>query len=258
VRLLLSLIRISSPLARTKRVYHTALAANPEKPKFKRKKNFSGSLILRIIMAIKKIFYIGRLFLITSFACFLLSTQASASDFARLSNCEQMNSSIVVVKIVSVIEKSSEIKILCRDNQGLKRQKKIVVPPALKNDLENLNLKGGELVSFSYDAKKILQEFSWAREEPAWWFRVVLGGVVGSTIWLIFITLLRVGNTEKPSWNPWNITIGQDGRYSNSKTQMFSWFFVLLISYISIIILRSWYGGLDFFGGVSIPQNLGR
>jgi len=56
--------------------------------------------------------------------------------------------------------------------------------------------------------------------------------------------------------HPLNWILGQDGRYSNSKFQIATWFFVLVATYLSTVFLRVWYGGCDFIGGVNIPQNL--
>jgi len=56
--------------------------------------------------------------------------------------------------------------------------------------------------------------------------------------------------------NPIKLTIGEDGRYSNSKFQIATWFFVLLVTYIATICMRIWFAGCDFIGGVNIPQNL--
>jgi hypothetical protein len=56
--------------------------------------------------------------------------------------------------------------------------------------------------------------------------------------------------------NPLKLTIGEDGRYSNSKFQIAVWFFVLLVTYIATMCMRVWFAGCDFIGGVNIPQNL--
>jgi hypothetical protein len=56
--------------------------------------------------------------------------------------------------------------------------------------------------------------------------------------------------------NPLKLTIGEDGRYSNSKFQIAVWFFVLVVTYLTTLILRIWYAGCDFIGGVNIPTNL--
>ena len=57
-------------------------------------------------------------------------------------------------------------------------------------------------------------------------------------------------------FNPWQLIIGEDNRYSNSKFQMAVWFFVLITSYIAALWLRLRSGGWDFVGGVDIPKNL--
>jgi len=55
---------------------------------------------------------------------------------------------------------------------------------------------------------------------------------------------------------PLNLILGEDNRYSNSKFQIATWFFVLLSTYLATVVLRIWYGKCDFIGGVDIPQNI--
>jgi len=55
---------------------------------------------------------------------------------------------------------------------------------------------------------------------------------------------------------PLRFIVGADNRYSNSKTQLAVWFWVVLSSYLAAVLFRLWYAGWDFFGGVNIPQNL--
>jgi hypothetical protein len=55
---------------------------------------------------------------------------------------------------------------------------------------------------------------------------------------------------------PLKFIVGEDNRYSNSKFQVALWFWVLLSSYLAAVVLRGIYAGWDFFGRVSIPQNL--
>ena len=52
------------------------------------------------------------------------------------------------------------------------------------------------------------------------------------------------------------LIVGQDNRYSNSKFQVALWFWILLSSYLAIVVFRCIYAGWDFFGRVNIPQNL--
>jgi hypothetical protein len=55
---------------------------------------------------------------------------------------------------------------------------------------------------------------------------------------------------------PLKFVVGMDNRYSNSKVQVALWFWVLISTYIATVVFRVWCAGWDFFGAVSIPQNL--
>jgi len=50
--------------------------------------------------------------------------------------------------------------------------------------------------------------------------------------------------------------VGCDGHYSNSKFQLASWFALLITGYLCLVGLRLWTLGWEYFGGLSIPQNL--
>jgi len=56
--------------------------------------------------------------------------------------------------------------------------------------------------------------------------------------------------------SPFKFIVGLDHRYSNSKTQVALWFWVVMSTYLATVAFRVWYAGWDFFGAVSIPQNL--
>lgn len=56
--------------------------------------------------------------------------------------------------------------------------------------------------------------------------------------------------------HPSKLLLGEDNRYSNSKFQIASWFFVLLAAYLSNLVLRAYSFGMEFWGGVNIPANL--
>jgi len=58
------------------------------------------------------------------------------------------------------------------------------------------------------------------------------------------------------SKSPLSFIVGLDHRYSNSKFQIVLWFWVVISTYLAVVVFRVWYAGWDFFGGVSIPQNL--
>jgi hypothetical protein len=55
---------------------------------------------------------------------------------------------------------------------------------------------------------------------------------------------------------PLKFIVGMDNRYSNSKFQVALWFWIVISTYIATVTFRVWYAGWDFFGAVSIPQNL--
>src|SRR5579863_2234284 len=48
--------------------------------------------------------------------------------------------------------------------------------------------------------------------------------------------------------------LGEDGRYSNSKSQISLWFGVVICAYLSTFWMRWWHAG--FIGHIGIPQNL--
>jgi hypothetical protein len=56
--------------------------------------------------------------------------------------------------------------------------------------------------------------------------------------------------------SPLKFIVGADGRYSNSKFQIALWFWVLISTYMAVVVLRVCYAGWDFLGGITIPQNL--
>jgi hypothetical protein len=55
---------------------------------------------------------------------------------------------------------------------------------------------------------------------------------------------------------PQEFLIGVDRRYSNSQSQIALWFAVVATVYASAIVLRCYYLGWDFIGGVGLPTNL--
>jgi hypothetical protein len=69
--------------------------------------------------------------------------------------------------------------------------------------------------------------------------------------------LVILGLATAATWgSPLKFIVGMDHRYSNSKTQVAMWFWVVMSTYLATVVLRVWYAGWDFFGAVSIPQNL--
>ena len=62
--------------------------------------------------------------------------------------------------------------------------------------------------------------------------------------WLMLVSRLR------------DLILGTDDRFSNSKTQIVAWFFVLIVTYVAFTALRFGVGGAEFVGGITIPQHL--
>jgi hypothetical protein len=58
------------------------------------------------------------------------------------------------------------------------------------------------------------------------------------------------------SWQPQRFIVGVDNRYSNSQTQIVLWFGAVAVVYLSAVVLRLFYLGSDFIGGVSLPEHL--
>jgi len=74
--------------------------------------------------------------------------------------------------------------------------------------------------------------------------------ILGSlAFWLLVAAVLLGGK-------PWELVVGADNRYSNSKLQMALWFGVVLTSYTAILLLRAIASRGRLIGGVEIPQNL--
>jgi hypothetical protein len=55
---------------------------------------------------------------------------------------------------------------------------------------------------------------------------------------------------------PWRFLVGNDNRMSNSQTQMVLWFGVVAMVYGATLILRAWFLGWEFMGGISMTTNV--
>jgi hypothetical protein len=78
--------------------------------------------------------------------------------------------------------------------------------------------------------------------------RVVAVGIALFAIWLA----AWVATGRKVS----KLLIGQDNRYSNSKSQLVFWFGAVMVIYIATLGLRVWVWGWDSLGGVGFTTNL--
>jgi hypothetical protein len=85
---------------------------------------------------------------------------------------------------------------------------------------------------------------------------VALPGYVRLLALALALTALLLGtHVILPGGLGW-LVIGEDNRYSNSKTQAALWFFLLLPTYLSAMALRAFESGAGFVGQVDIPTNL--
>lgn len=196
-------------------------------------------------MNYKKIFRLGNITLIAFVICFLFSMKVNALNLVNPPICEEENPKIA--KIVSITRNPSAILIRCRQDEYLSKRTIPINAPELNINLQNL--QEGDLVFLEYNGQKTLKNLSVATADSNFLQRILLGGLIGTLLWFIFFSFVGFKN-------PWILTIGIDNRYSNSKTQIFSWFFILLTTYISTICLRGWNGGMSFIGGIAIPPNL--
>ncbi|KRA62036.1 hypothetical protein ASD89_23365 [Caulobacter sp. Root656] len=55
---------------------------------------------------------------------------------------------------------------------------------------------------------------------------------------------------------PWRFLVGNDNRMSNSQTQMALWFGVVAMVYGATLILRAWFLGWEFMGGIAMTANV--
>jgi hypothetical protein len=77
-----------------------------------------------------------------------------------------------------------------------------------------------------------------------------------AALFLFLASFVALGLAKRNILAIRELFVGYDQRLSNSKSQAAIWFFVLIVSYLSITYVRIQNGGFDFVGGISIPQNL--
>jgi hypothetical protein len=58
------------------------------------------------------------------------------------------------------------------------------------------------------------------------------------------------------SGKPWRFLVGDDNRLSNSQSQLVLWFGVVATVYGAALVLRAWFLGWDFMGGISMTTNV--
>ena len=103
---------------------------------------------------------------------------------------------------------------------------------------------GGEVTT-----QTVLKDITAAGAIPA--ARLFRVGVLLAAFVILLVVALIALRSKVPM-----LLIGKDGRYSNSKFQMAIWFAVLIVTYLAATWIRVSAGGLQFLGGVNLPQNL--
>ena len=123
----------------------------------------------------------------------------------------------------------------------------VVKDSALKTRLKEFHL--GDHIRVAFDSTSQVQAIdgaAFAYVSAKSRFTVLL---VCALIPLAIATLMTWGN-------PLKLIVGLDNRYSNSKLQAALWFWVMLSAYLEVAYFRISVAGLDFLGGINIPQNL--
>lgn len=198
------------------------------------------------------------LIVLSLFISFFFITHISYG-FAKnnLIQCPISENGINVIKqgrIESIAVDQSSLQVQCSSSKTSEVISISVKKPELITTLQGFS--SGDFVNLSYTADHELNRLSVVKLEVNGFFSLVI--LITTGIGLYFITFLIVlfVSKEGSTLSLNNIFVGQDKRLSNSKSQMAVWFFVVLVSYISLSILRAINGGLEFVGGIGIPQNL--
>ncbi|WP_009633893.1 hypothetical protein [Synechocystis sp. PCC 7509] len=180
--------------------------------------------------------------------CFVFTTKVNASS-VNTPYCQRTKDSSITAKIESISMDRSAMQIRCRQDKSFINPTITIADPALQAAVQHFG--EGDQVVLEYkteNEKNILQNLSVKTQELGLWLRI--GTLIGFCLLLLLVFRFFLQN------GLWNLIVGIDNRYSNSKTQIVLWFFILITTYIASIVLRGLYGGIDFVGGVSIPQNL--
>lgn len=122
--------------------------------------------------------------------------------------------------------------------------------PADKRALE-LGARPGDRIWLTVDdpvnPQRVIQITRLARPVPALQRTIALASALA--VIAAFASLATAGR-------PWRFLIGNDNRVSNSQTQMALWFGVVAMVYGATLILRAWFLGWAFMGGISMTANV--
>lgn len=122
--------------------------------------------------------------------------------------------------------------------------------PADKQALD-LGARPGDRVWLTVDdplnPQHVVQITRLARPVPALQRTIAL--VAAFAVIAAFASLAAAGR-------PWRFLVGNDNRMSNSQTQMALWFGVVAMVYGATLILRAWFLGWEFMGGIAMTTNV--
>jgi hypothetical protein len=119
--------------------------------------------------------------------------------------------------------------------------------PALKTRLKQFHL--GDHIRVAFDSTSVVQDIDGAA------YSYVSTKYRFSMLLVCFLVPLAIATLM--TWgHPFKLIVGLDNRYSNSKLQAALWFWVMLATYLDVLYFRISVAGLDFLGGINIPQNL--
>lgn len=166
-----------------------------------------------------------------------------------------LKDSSVVAIIENISTDKSSFQAVCLQGEKPISTNIMVKAPELQSVLKGFE-KGDHIV-LEYkqeNGQNILQSLLVETKKLDWWWTLLALILSMFLLWSIGKIILMWGG-ERKGWL--DLINGLDNRYSSSKTQITLWFFILISSYIATNVVRSMYGGgLDFVGGVTIPQNL--
>jgi hypothetical protein len=97
------------------------------------------------------------------------------------------------------------------------------------------------------DPRRVVQITRVARPVPVLQELLALGAALA-----VIVAVAAVATAGRP----WRFLVGDDNRMSNSQTQMALWFGVVAVVYGGALILRAWFLGWDFMGGISMTTNV--
>jgi len=134
--------------------------------------------------------------------------------------------------------------------QATSRTTTLVSIPADKKDLRALlkSFHRGDLVTLQYEKNALTDLHVDTPEVSAW---QISATIVGSALLLFLFAWAVLGKGALAG-----LILGIDGLYSKSKFQLFVWFGVLMVAYLSTLWLRFCYSSNWLLGAVQIPPNL--